>query len=205
MTLPTNQSAPHQFQQVPPASGPLSSGDLLALSDGRLRARKLRRAARIAHFSGWTMIVFGVLTLLMVLLGDVVAAILGAALLAAGFVELRGGAMLARFDPAGPTLLMWNQVCVGAMLVAYCAWSLSSSLKHPILEQVGGSTGDRQMDALVTDLSFTLTYGLYGGVILIGITAPGLTAWYYFSRGSLIREMLAQTPAWVIAAMRAAD
>jgi hypothetical protein len=37
----------------------------------------------------------------------------------------------------------------------------------------------------------------------VGVVAPGLTALYYFSRARLIRTVLAQTPPWVVDAMRA--
>jgi hypothetical protein len=68
----------------------------------------------------------------------------------------------------------------------------------------GQSTGDAEMDAMMGNLYGSLSYVLYGGVAVVGVVGPGLTAWYYFTREKLVRKMVEETPAWVIAAMRAA-
>jgi hypothetical protein len=69
---------------------------------------------------------------------------------------------------------------------------------------VGGTTGDAKMDAMISRLNIALAWGIYGGVAVIGVVGPGLTAWYYFTRGKVVRAVLDQTPDWVIHTMRAA-
>src|SRR5437868_10327370 len=93
--------------------GPLSPEHIQALADGRLRAKKLRRAASVATMSGWTMAFFAFCTLVCVLFGDFVSLVMGVGLGVVAYNELRGGAMLRRFDLRGPKLLGYNQFGLG--------------------------------------------------------------------------------------------
>lgn len=149
------------------------------------------------------MAVFAVVTLAMAVFGDVVGLVLGVGLGAAAYNELRGAAMLRRFEPRAARRLGYNQLGLGVLIVAYAAWSLIAALRSPSIVP-GGSTGDPNVDAMIGQLAGPLTYGLYGGVAALGIIAPGLTAWYYFSRARVVNAMVSNTPPWVIEAMRAA-
>ena len=191
--------------ELPSAGGgPLSADHLNALADARLRSKKVRRAAGVATVGGWTMGLFAAITFVGGLFGDWIALALGIGLGVVAVNELRGAAKLRRFEVDGTRLLGWNQIGLGAMLVAYAAWSLWSALSHPMLEQVG-ATGDADMDAMIGRISTMASWGLYGGVAVIGVVGPGLTAWYYFTRAKVVRKMVEGTPAWVIAAMRATN
>ena len=183
--------------------GPLSADHLRALSDARIRARKVRRAANVATFSGWTLAVFAAITLLSVLFGDFMSLLLGIGLSVVAYNELRGGAMLRRLDAAGARRLGYNQFALGVMIVGYAAWSLLSALSNPVVGTPAGATGDPKMDALLLRLNVALAWGLYGGIGVAGLVATGLTALYYFTRGRCVRAVLDQTPHWVIHAMRA--
>ncbi len=185
------------------APGPLAAEHLAAIAEARVRGKKVRRAANVAAMSGWTMVVFALVTLLGGLFGDVVALVLGVMLGVIAFNELRGAAMLRRFEMRGPRVLGYNQIGLGTLLVVYGVYSLVRALTHPLLASVGQSTGDAEMDAMIGRISDLAAYGLYGGVALFGIIGPGLTAWYYFSRAKLVRKMVEGTPEWVIGAMRA--
>jgi hypothetical protein len=185
--------------------GPLTPEHLRALADARHRARRVRRAATIAAISGWSMAVFAGLTVLGVALGSMTSLVVSLALAAIAWNELRGGAMLRRLDPRGATRLGYNQIILGVLIVAYAAWSLFSSLGGDTLASLGGSTGDPQVDAMVADLSRTVAYALYATIALAGVLVPGLTAWYYFSRARIIRDVVARTPAWVLEALRASE
>lgn len=187
---------------APPA--PMSSEQLRALEQGRTRARKLKRAAAVAAFSGWSMVVFAGLTLIGALFGSVQAIIVGGALAIVAWNELRGASLLRRFDLRGPRVLGFNQIALGILIVAYSAWSLWSGLHSSPLAILGGSTGDQEMDRLVSDLSRVITVSLYVTLGVVGVVVPGLTALYYFTRAGLIRSLKSQTPPWVIQAMRAA-
>ncbi len=186
------------------AVGPLSPEHMRALGDARMRAKKVRRAAGVAAFSGWTMAIFAGITFLGVLFGDMTSLVVAASLVAVACNELRGGAMVRRFEPRGARVLGYNQFFLGAIIVGYAGWSILAVLRDPMLKAAGGSTGDPKIDQMVSELTTLVTYGLYGGMALVGIVAPALTAWYYFSRERLIRAMTEQTPAWVIETLRAA-
>ncbi|GMV24095.1 MAG: hypothetical protein AMXMBFR58_01260 [Phycisphaerae bacterium] len=181
-----------------------SHAQLQALADARAAARPVRRAAAAASLSGWSLAVFSGITSLGVLLGDLGSLLMGAALGVVAFNELRGAAMLRRFEPRGAKLLGWNQLGLGALLVLYAAWSLWTSLSRSGLESVGGSTGDPNIDGLVTGLSRTISIGVYGTLGAVGVIVPGLTAWYYFSRGRVVEAFVRRSARGTIAAVKAA-
>jgi hypothetical protein len=149
------------------------------------------------------MAVFAACTLVGAAFGDMVSLVLGVALGVITFNELRGGRLLKAFRPGGAKLLGWNQLALGVVVVAYASWSMVATLRSPALAQVG-STGDPDMDRTLAGLQGVLAYGVYGTIAVIGAVVPALTAWYYFSRGRLIRAMVAQTSPWVLEAIRAA-
>jgi hypothetical protein len=206
MTIdPRRPTHTHAAPTPDPGAGasPLNADHLRALAEGRLRARKVRRAANVAATSGWTLAAFAGLTALGALFGDLVALALGGALGALAYNELRGSAMLRRLEPRGARILGYNQIALGALIVAYSAWSLVAALGSPALASLGGATGDPQTDAMLSSLTGMMTYGLYGTLGAVGLIVPGLTALYYFTRARVVRTVLAQTPPWVIDAMRA--
>lgn len=186
------------------AANPLAHEHLAALAQARERTRKVRRAAGVAAFSGWTMVCFAAITLLGAIFGSIPSLIMGLALGAVAYNELRGAGMLRRLEARGARVLGFNQLALAGVIVAYSAWSLVAQLRADPLEAMGGSSGDAEIDALVGDLTTTVSVGLYGGMAAIGFIVPGLTAWYYFTRGKLVRNVVSQTPEWVVAALRAA-
>jgi hypothetical protein len=192
--------------QSNPASGssPLSPEHLRAIELARTRSKKVRRAASIAKGSGWTLAFFAFVTLLGALFGDITSLIMGLALVALAFNELRGGKMIARFDPRGARVLGINQLVLGAVIVAYAAWSFHAAMKNPALAQLGGTTGDPDIDATVQSISDLAAYGLYGTLAVVGFIGCGLTALYYFTRAGVVRSVVAETPAWVLDTIRAA-
>ena len=191
--------------QAAPTPGPLSPEHIRELTEGRRRAKKIRRAAGVAAASGWTMAFFAACTFVSAAFGDIVSLILAILLSAITYNELKGGRLLHRLEPRGARRLELNQIALGALIVVYAVWSLYSTLHDPALAQLAGSTGDAQTDAMLGRLSMTVTWGLYGSLAIIGIIVPGLTAWYYASRAPLIRRFITQTPPWVVQAMKATD
>lgn len=197
--------APVTERGAPPAGpGPLSAEHYQLLAEARVRSKKLRRAATIAAISGWSMAFFAFCSILGGLFGDLGSLLLGAGLGIAAFNELRGGAMLRRFEARGATLLARNQLGLGIVLVLYAGFKMWAASRQDPLAQVGGTTGDAEIDKMVTDVTSMVTYGLYGTLAVIGIIVPGLTALYYHTRGTLVRSVVASTPPWVIEALRAA-
>ncbi len=150
------------------------------------------------------MAIFAAVTLLGALFGSLISLVTGVALGVVAFNEIRGATMLRRFEPRAARLLGFNQIGLAAIIVGYAAWSLVSQLRADPLESMGGSSGDAEVDAMISGLTSTVTYGLYGGMAAIGVIVPGLTAWYYFSRARVVRTVVSQTPEWVVSALRAA-
>jgi len=186
------------------ASGPLSGEHLRILAAARARGKKVRRAAKVAAFSGGTMMLFAAATLIGGLFGDWTSLVLGIILAAIAYIELRGGAMLGRFEPGAARLLGYNQMLLAVVIIAYAAWSLLMALRSPMLAQLRGATGDPQMEEMVGQIATWTTYGLYGCIAFAGLIGPPMTALYYFSRARLVRAMLAETPPWAIETLRVA-
>ena len=173
-----------------------------ALAEARQRARKIRRASAVASVSGWTMAVFAAGTLVGAAFGDMVSLVLGVGLSLITYNELRGARLLRQLRPGGARVLGYNQLALGVLIVAYAGWSLVTTLRSPALASVG-STGDPEMDQMISGLTGVIAYGVYGTIGVLGAIVPGLTSWYYFSRGRLVRAMIGQTPAWVVETIRA--
>lgn len=189
-------------EAVAPA-GPLSPAHIAQLNEARARSRKVRRAAAVAAVSGWTLAFFAGITLLFAVFGDLVSLILGVALAVCATCELRGGAALRRLDPRAAKRLAVNQLVLGVIIVAYSGWSLNSALHDPKLASLSGGSGDPQIDQTIQQITMAATWGLYGTLAIFGVLGPGLTAWYYASRGAVVRRFISQTPAWVVETMRA--
>ncbi len=147
---------------------------------------------------------FGLVTVLGGIFGDVPALLMGLGLVALAINELAGAAMIKNFDPRGPRRLGYNQLALGVLIVVYAGWSLVANLRSPPLGEMSAELASSpEIGELVGQISTMTTWGLYGGMAIVGVIAPGLTALYYFRRGKIIREMVDNTPAWIIETMRA--
>lgn len=180
------------------------------MSAARLRLKKVFRASNVARFGGWTLGFFAVVTIAMGLPSDLVAIALGVALSVVAFNEFRGGAQLKQLNPAGGKLLGYNQLALGAITVLYAInqliTSANSNALTDALNSTGGPEAAEQLNQTVGDLgalSKLLSFTVYGTLAVLGALVPGLTAWYYFSRGNLLRGVLRDTPAWVVDVLRA--
>ncbi len=187
-----------------PASPALTPQHFEQINAACRSARSITRASGVATFSGWSMAAFALVSALPALFGSLGAIVPAAVLGGIAWNEIRGAGMLRRFDPAGPRRLAINQVVLAAFIVVYSLVQLYLSTTASPLEAYGGSTGDAQVDELVTSMTRTVSYGLYGSMAVLGILIPGLTAWYYHSRGPKLRRFAQANPAWVVEALRAA-
>jgi hypothetical protein len=181
----------------------LNPQQLASLVEASRRAKRVRRCATVATLGGWTTGSFGVISLLLLPLSfswPGVLISLGLIAVAAG--EFRGGAMVRRFDPRGASALAWNQGLLGLSLTVYAAWSLVLGLRAGV--PASGLSGDPQADAMVADITRLVNIGVYGSLALVGIVMPGLTAWYYASRGRHIAAFRRSTDASVVEALKAA-
>jgi type IV secretory pathway VirB2 component (pilin) len=199
---PTTTSTSTSTPNTAPTSA-LSPDQLAAITQGRERARKIRRAASFAAFSGWSMVLFAVITGLGALFGSISSFIVASALAYVAYRELKGGTLIRSFDLRGVKLLVRNQLLLGTLIVAYAGWSIINSLQTDPLAAIGGSTGDPSIDGLAQQLTSVVTWGVYGTMAVLGIVIPAATAWYYASRGTALERFKRETPDWVVEALNA--
>jgi hypothetical protein len=184
----------------------MSHGQLRILADARKRSRKVRRAAAFAALSGWSMLFFAIVSALIAAFGDLTSGLTAAALGVIAVNELRGGRRLARFDESGARLLGFNQVALGILIILYSAWSIYSVLRKPGMQGMLSQETSSQLSGFVSGddapLARTLYTAVYTTVAFGGAFATGLTAWYYFSRATVVRRFKSETPPWAIEALR---
>ncbi len=194
-------------EQTAAGQGPLSAEHYEQLRSAKSRRRKIDRTIAVAGFNGWSIGIFAALSALFLplsfsLLGLLITLGLGAV----AYHEFKGRRLLRALDLTGPRLLGFNQIGFGALIVAYCVWTLIAEFagpgayaqtieQNPELAQVLGPT--EGLYRLVVVL-------VYGTVIALTIPYQAFMAWYYFSRGKHLETYISQTPAWVTDVERAA-
>ena len=190
----------------PPIAAPpqLSQENLLQLANARVAMRKVRRAASVASFDGWTIGAFGGFTFLLGLT-DPTSIVLGLAMVAIAFVELRGAGKLKQLDTTACQALAINQLVLGSLLLVYAGWRMYAVLRGGgEYDALAGSDPQmKEMLGSVADLTRMVMMAVYGALMLIALFGQGGMALYYRSRRSHIEAYLAQTPDWIVAMQRA--
>jgi hypothetical protein len=189
-----------------PQGGPLSARDLQQLEVARQRGKRIRRAASVAAFNGWTACVFaaislpcGIFSLVTFLLGSVLALV--------AYNELHGARGLRQFDETAPRRLGLGQLGLCAALVLYGGWGLYTTFSTPSPYEAllaGGAQATRLVGS-IESLHTTVSLAMYGGLIGLSLIFQGGTAWYYFTRRRLIRAYVSDTPAWILELDRTAS
>ena len=199
------------MNMMSPLPPPLNTGpqftpeNLGQLQAARTDMRKLRRAVSVATFDGWTLGIFGALTVLMGLT-DPTNLVLGIAMVAAALVELRSVPRLRMLDPAIPKRLAINQLAMGAVLLLYAGWRMVVTLRSGAGELMSLAGTDPQVRQIIEPfdgLMRMVTLAVYCGMMVIAIFGQGGMALYYFSRGRHLQDYLTRTPPWIIAMQQA--
>jgi hypothetical protein len=112
---------------TPASNPPLSVSHHQELAAATRRGEPIRRAARVASFNAWTTAIFAGLSAPFALF-SLVGLLVFAALAAVAWNEFRGRRRLLDFDPAGPSILGWNQLGLLGLIAVYCLWALYSNL-----------------------------------------------------------------------------
>jgi hypothetical protein len=131
-----------------------------------------------------------------------------AGLAAVAWNEFRGRERLRQFDPAGPSILGWNQLGLLALITVYCLWAIYSNLwgsesidaqlrANPELKAAFGS-----LDGL-SQMVEPIVLAFYGLVIALSTLFQGGNALYYFTRRKYVETYVRETPEWVIDLQRA--
>ncbi len=189
------------------AGGPLTEAHQLELMLANQRARKIRRAARVAAFNGWVtgilagcaapFIVFGMTNLL-----------IAGALAFIAYNEFRGRKLLLQFNPSAAKLLGWNQIGLLGLIVVYCLWMIYASFagSSELVSQltVPPEAADALGTADIEQLFRVIVLAMYGLVIVLSAIFQGLNALYYFTRRKYIEAYLRETPDWVVDVQRVA-
>jgi hypothetical protein len=115
-------------------------------------------------------------------------------------VELRGAGRIRQLQSDAARVLGFNQLALGALLIAYGAWQIYGQLTGTgEYAQIAASDPQlAQMLAPVEDLTRMIVVGVYGGLIVVSLVAQGGLAMFYFTRGKYIRDYVRQTPAWIV-------
>lgn len=192
-----------------PTDPPLSDLHHRALADARDRAEPVRRAVRVATFNAWTTAVLaGLSAPFAVFSAAGLAIFVGLSLVA--WNEFRGRRRLQQFDPAGATILGWNQVGLLALITIYCLWAVYSNLwgsesidaqlrANPELKAAIGS-----LDGM-SQLVQPIVLAFYGLVIALSALFQGGNALYYFTRRKYVEKYVRETPEWATDLLRAAS
>lgn len=189
-----------------PWTTPPTPQHLADLATARRLGTKVRRAAGVAIFSGWSTAIFAFLTFL-VGAGSLsfIGSLLGMGMAFVAIFEFKGAAGIRRLDPEAPRRLAVNQIIFGVLLFAYGAISLWMALSNPaeLSAEIRQYPELREIAAEATEWAKLAFIAIYGGVMLFAIVGPGLTAWYYATRRSHIERYLAHTPTWILDLQRA--
>jgi hypothetical protein len=162
--------------------------------------KALKRVLVVAGIDGWSVIVIaGLGILLTLLLGDFSSLLVGALVLAAGIMELRGRRQLRRRQVAGLQLMVRAQFFLLAVILVYCASRLGSYDQESMLanltpdmkaalKEAGVQVADiiplvRMMFAAIYGTLAVLTLVFQGGLIL-----------YYRGKTKLVTEALTAPP-----------
>src|SRR4051794_23953399 len=186
------------------APGSMDPTQVQELLQAQARVSKLRRAANVARFDGWTIGFFGVVTVLTGFTSPS-SLLLGIGMTIAAYVEFKGAANLRKLAPTAARHLAMNQVCLGALLMLYSAWQLYAGMSggSSYASLTSGDPQMAQMLAPVESLTRAVTITVYASLIAIAIFMQGGTALYYLSRQKHLDEYVRTTPKWILDLQRA--
>jgi len=191
-------ATPGEAPAAPPAPQ-LSPEHHAQLARAQQQRNKLNRAVKLASFNAWSFAVLAAGSVLLALFmpGSIIAAALLAAL---AYNEFRGRRRLLQRDPRAPQTLGINQLVFCALIAGYCILKIIQATTGPgVYEQVIAKHPElAQTLEPLQGLVQTLTIATYLAVLVLGVGLQGLTAWYYFSRKTILDNYLQQTPEWVL-------
>lgn len=166
--------------------------------------RKIGKAITYARFDGWTIGIFGAITFLGGLLSWI-GFVMGAAMCAIAYIELRGARRLKQLDASATKTLALNQVALAMLLITYAVYSLWGVYHGPsaIGKELAAYPELSQMAGNMEELSHQLALLIYGLLIAVAIFGQGATAIFYRSRRRYIEAYLRETPGWIVDAQRA--
>jgi hypothetical protein len=196
---PFPQPSPSPVHLASPAVTPASPQHLAQIAAARQQFSKIRKASSAAAFSGWSIAIFGFLTLATGF-WTFTGAMLGIGMCLIAYFELLGAKLMRRLDPDVTKRLAINQLIFGVLLIIYACSSMWTSLHEPseIDKALSNEPEATQMFGSIGQMEHTAYIALYGSVILAAILGCGGMAWYYISRRKYIVAYLREAPPWIV-------
>ncbi|GEM_PF-1167403 len=211
MDVPDKQPAspapilPYASPSVPQGISPILTPEHLEqLAAARKLGGGLHRAVIVGKVDGWTIGIFGVITLIFSVgsgIGSISGMVLGAGMAIIAFYQIRAADALRRLDEKAPAALARNQVILGILLVAYGAISLWQASVNPAMlsSSMGGMDPEtKELLAPYDQLARSFAIAIYTGVIAAGIIGPALTAAYYHAQRKRVAACRLGTPPWIL-------
>jgi hypothetical protein len=187
------------------AGSPIDTGPttehLQQIDTARIAMKPLRRAAAWAAFDGWTLIFFGVITILFSL-GFNIALLLGIALVYVGWHDVQAGKSLLRLESTSIDRLIQGQIILGVSLAIYGAWYLYRAMNDANPSGLDSSVLAQANLSGVADMARAVTAAIYVGVLAFAIAGPGVMILFYRSRRAKLAQYLANVPPWIIELQR---
>ncbi|MFK7790607.1 MAG: hypothetical protein AB8C95_14080 [Phycisphaeraceae bacterium] len=182
-----------------PSSAPLTPEHHAEIVKAQQRRKKISRAVKVAAFNAWSFAIFAGFSMLFAIF-SVTSLIAALALAGLAYNEFRGRRQLLQLNTQGPRTLGINQVICCMLIALYCGLQLFKAITGPgaYAQAIEQTPELASMLEPMEDLLQTATIVAYVAVLIIGVGAQGLTAWYYFSRKRHLSEYLKQTPQWVL-------
>lgn len=158
--------------------------------------RPIARAASLARRNGLSLLVFGVLSVLVSLIGfDPFGLAIGAVLTWTGLVEYRTSRRLARADLLAPRMLARNELALMAGILVYCVLKLTVLRESgdELSEQLSIASG---MDIDLAELTDSLNTLIYTTFSVVTVFYQGGLARYFMRRRAMIESYLRESPEW---------
>ena len=128
--MPLSPASAHGVHLASPAVTAASPQHLAQIAQARASFKPIRRAATTATFSGWTMAIFGAITLL-TSLRSFTGALVGVGMCAISYFEFVGAKAIRRLNLEAPKQLVRNQIVMAAILLIYSSISLYTTMTTP--------------------------------------------------------------------------
>ncbi len=193
-------------------AGPLSQGQIAQIVAAKRELVPILKGQKVAQRTAGGLISAGILTAILAFFGtfSITALVMGLWMIAAGFIEHWQGQKIHHLKPEAFTILIRNQLLLGAMFVILGLWWMlevrlgwmSATEKKEIhsvitaMSTVGGGAGE------VRSLITSIEYIAYGSIVVLGLCGQGWLSFYYWQRRNLLNKYLAGTPGWIISLQR---
>jgi hypothetical protein len=182
-----------------PAS-PLSEADFQAIREAVAARRPIRRAARVATCSALSILVVAIGAVPIAMFSPSIEnAVVAGALCIICHLEYAGARKMRQGLPAAASHLGWNQVVFIGLICLYCLNGMLEASSGKVIPPETRSRSSQISDIAkeIDSLFSSLTYVMYGMVMLLSATLQGWLAWYYFNRRPYLEALQRSTPEWI--------